>query len=268
MAAPPQRRTPTYAVNSVDKALRLLQILRDIGEIRVKDAAAELGVSPSTVHRLMSMLVFRGFAVQDASHIYLPGPALDVPVAHLPGTKGLHSIAKPHLTALRDVTGETAYGMILAGRLVRCILTVESSIPAAAGDRHGLVLPAETSAAGHAMLAALPDEDVERLFRAEGTAVALPSEDFARLRTRIDLVRARGYSIMEVESGLISVAVPLRRSDVHPPMSVSISAPSGRAAGMREPEIITRVIAARDAIDREFAAARRRGTVTGGTVTA
>lgn len=134
-AVRPHRTTPSYAVNSVDNALRLLQTLRDVGEVRVKEAAQDLGVSPSTVHRLMSMLVFRGFAQQDDTRSYLPGPSMGVPVVRLPGTRELLAVAKPHLTRLRDATGETAYCWILTGRLVRCILTVSASSVSAIGDR-------------------------------------------------------------------------------------------------------------------------------------
>jgi IclR family acetate operon transcriptional repressor len=256
MAVRPQRTTPTYAVNSVDKALRLLQMLRDVGEIRVKEASQELGISPSTVHRLMSMLVFRGFAQQDDSHVYLAGPAMGVPAVRLPGTKDLHAIAKPHLIELREATGETAYGMILAGRLVRCILTVESPHPSSAGDRHGLILPAEVSAAGQAMLAGLSPAEVDALCGPDSEA-PLPRDEYDRLRARLDNVRSLGFALLEVESGLLSVAVPLRRSDAHPPMAVSISAPSRRAEHARSETAIGHLIAARDAIDRDLAAVQR-----------
>lgn len=66
---------PSYALDSVDNALRLLQMLRDVGALRLKDAAEELGTAPSTAHRLLAMLVYRGFAVQDEKRRYHPGPA-------------------------------------------------------------------------------------------------------------------------------------------------------------------------------------------------
>ncbi|WP_284978657.1 helix-turn-helix domain-containing protein [Arthrobacter sp. fls2-241-R2A-200] len=54
----PARRKPTYSIEAVDNALQLLQLLRDVGSLRLKDAAAELGVAPSTAHRLLAMLVY------------------------------------------------------------------------------------------------------------------------------------------------------------------------------------------------------------------
>src|SRR5690554_7638432 len=75
---------PAYVVESVDNVLRLLQLLRDSGSLRVTDAAAELDIALSTAHRLFSMLVYRGFATQDEQRRYVPGPAMDAPAITAP----------------------------------------------------------------------------------------------------------------------------------------------------------------------------------------
>ena len=49
-------------VESVDRALVLLTALRDGEVLSVTDAAARLGVAPSTAHRLLTSLVHRDFA--------------------------------------------------------------------------------------------------------------------------------------------------------------------------------------------------------------
>src|SRR5271170_7467241 len=68
---------PTYLIESVDKALRLLHLFAETDRIRVSDAAALLGVAPSTAHRILAMLQYHGFAAQDRrTHDYLPGPGL------------------------------------------------------------------------------------------------------------------------------------------------------------------------------------------------
>lgn len=256
------RRTPAYFVDSADNTLRLLLLLRDLGEFRVKDAAEELGLSPSTAHRLMSMLVFRGFAVQDESHTYLPGPSIGVEPVQMPGTRELHAIAKRHLTHLRDDVGETAYCTILTGRWVRFILTVESSSPAHAGDRHGLILPADASVAGKAILAGLHPDELDRQF-GPGCHPGMTDEAYEKLHSQLRLIRSRGYatSAEEVESGIASVAVPLRGNGKHPPSAVSLSAPVGRLKQVTSSAVIERLMRARDRVDREF---ERRGTLTVG----
>ena len=58
------RNKPAYAIESVDHALHLAQLLQQEGPLRVTDAAGRLGVSVSTAHRLLAMLVYRDFAEQ------------------------------------------------------------------------------------------------------------------------------------------------------------------------------------------------------------
>ena len=76
------KNKPSYALDSVDNALLLVQMLRDQGRLRVRQAAEDLGIAPSTAHRLLAMLVYRDFARQDEHRCYVPGPGLS---AHLVG---------------------------------------------------------------------------------------------------------------------------------------------------------------------------------------
>ena len=67
---------PKEFLQSVDLSLTLILLLRDQGSLTISGAAEALGVSPSTAHRSMAMLVYRGFATRSESRSYLPGPAL------------------------------------------------------------------------------------------------------------------------------------------------------------------------------------------------
>src|SRR5258708_33978546 len=97
---------PTYLVESVDNALRLLQMLRDLGVLRLTDAAQELGIAPSTAHRLRAMLVYRGFAVQHEKRGYHPGPPTLAGPAHRGWPREFNDRCPPHLAALRRLGGE------------------------------------------------------------------------------------------------------------------------------------------------------------------
>src|SRR6476620_11767108 len=63
-------------LESVDRALQLLIILRGGESISVKAAGERLGVAPSTAHRLLGALVARDFAIQDRERRYRAGPQL------------------------------------------------------------------------------------------------------------------------------------------------------------------------------------------------
>ncbi len=264
MSALTQRRKPAYAITSVDNALRLLQMLRDIGEVRGKDAADDLGISPSTVHRLMSMLVYRGFAVQNESRVYLPGPAIGVRPAQIDGTRELQEIVRPHLMELRDTLQESAYFMILTGRVVRFLLTAESSYPTHAGDRHGFVIPAHSSAGGRAILSMMPPSDVVALYEGHDPQDSIDLTDTQRgwLHADLERVRSQGYavSIEEVERGIVTVSAPIRHDWIRPLAAISVSGSSAHRATVTAPESIELLLTVRARIEREILAAERRAT--------
>src|SRR5258707_12327857 len=55
---------PAAAVQSVDRALLVLEILAKLGQAGVTEIAAELGVHKSTVSRLITVLESRGYVEQ------------------------------------------------------------------------------------------------------------------------------------------------------------------------------------------------------------
>src|SRR5574340_316700 len=157
-------RKPTYMLGSVDNALRLLQMLRDVGALRLKDAAEKLGTAPSTAHRLLAMLVYRGFAVQDEERVYHPGPAMGVGAAQRGWTRQFNDVCQPHMEALAILTGETVNLVIRVGTQARFLSSAESTSMLRVGDRQGQVLPAELTAGGRILLAELPHEVLAQLY--------------------------------------------------------------------------------------------------------
>ncbi|MFH5824261.1 helix-turn-helix domain-containing protein [Georgenia sp. AZ-5] len=56
------RPVPQYPIEGVDRVLRALTLFKHEPELRLADVRERLGVGQSTAHRLMAMLVYRGFA--------------------------------------------------------------------------------------------------------------------------------------------------------------------------------------------------------------
>ena len=81
-------------------------MLRDVGALRLKDAADELDIAPSTAHRLLAMLVYRGFAVQDEKRMYHPGPAMGAGPAQRGWTREFTDRCRPHMEALAHCAGK------------------------------------------------------------------------------------------------------------------------------------------------------------------
>ncbi|NKR41192.1 helix-turn-helix domain-containing protein [Rhodococcus hoagii] len=233
---------PSYALDSVDNALRLLQMLRDVGALRLKDAAEELGTAPSTAHRLLAMLVYRGFAVQDEKRRYHPGPAMGVGPAQQGWTRELTDICRPHMDALSTSTGETANLVIRIGSQVRFLYSAESESMLRVGDRQGQVLPAERTAGGRILLAELPRQTLEQLYLLPDTepgADATPGleldrrlapGEFESFHGELEAARAVGFAVNveQTEAGVAALGVALRNGSGQAVAALTVAVPTAR----------------------------------------
>lgn len=230
---------PAYALGSVDKTLRVMHMLRDGTPIRVSSVAKDLGIGVSTAHRIMSMLVFHGFAVQDSQRRYLPGPALGAPVLMARDVDGLLRIASPVLEELAAGTGETVNLTLRVGPHTR-VLLVAGTHGRTEMDRSGAVHPAYTTAAGKASLASVSAAQLEHLFRgpaAERAGAALDDTAFADLIRELNRTRTRGYALTRAEAvkGISAVAMPVATATTRT-ITVAVLTPSARFGALIEDE--------------------------------
>jgi IclR family transcriptional regulator, acetate operon repressor len=226
------KNKPPYAVESVDNALRILQMLRDSGQVRVSDVAAELGIARSTAHRLLAMLVYRDFAVQAEDRSYRPGPAIAAEPLRGEPAQRLRQVMRPHMEALCDQVAETINLVVRLGTQTRFLHTVESARVLRVGDRQGTILPAWKTSGGKVLLAELPDAQLTALLRgASGRPPdGMTAAERRSLVTQLRRVRGQGYAenIEESESGVCAIGVCVRDRLGDPVAALSVSAPSVR----------------------------------------
>ncbi|MEU5281039.1 IclR family transcriptional regulator [Streptomyces asoensis] len=239
------KNKPPYPISSVDHALHLAIVLQQEGPLRVSDAAARLGVSASTAHRLLSMLVYRGFAEQRPDRRYEPGDVLRPAAATQAPVAQLRRAAHPHLQRLMELKHESVNLMVLADTETRFIATAESEQVLRVGSRAGVTLPSHLTSGGKALLAALPPHQVTALY--EGHDV-----DLVKLRRELNLIRKRGFAINDqrTETGLSALAVPVRGPDDVPIAAVALAMPSVRFHRDRVAEWVSALSATATAITR------------------
>lgn len=255
----PLQKKPTYSIEAVDNALQLLQLLRDGGSLRLKDAANELGVAPSTAHRLLAMLVYRGFAVQDESRRYVPGPAMGAGPAGVSWTRLLREVARPHMELLCSRVNETVNLMIRVGTKVRFLDTVESTNVLRVGDRQGTVLPADKASGGKAMLAELDPAMVDQLFRSENAAIggdSIPDAEYAALLRELETVRSNGFAanFEGTEEGISALGMALHNGKGEVVGALSVATPVARFRRLIDAGLVGVMLETRRQLEIDIAA--------------
>lgn len=241
-------KRPVHAVESVENALRILVLLQERDSLRIVDAARELGVAPSTAHRLLATLVYRGFAVQDPQKHYAAGPNLHLDAARNPARR-LVAAVRPQLEALAAATGETVNLVERVGASARFRHSVEGPQLVRIGDRAGTVLPASTSSAGLAALSVLSDAAVAQLYRRRATRSdgnELDADGLAHLLSELAQVRARKYAINigRTEPELAAIGAPVGPLANGKSFALSLSAPISRAGDLQGARVVSLLLAA------------------------
>jgi IclR family transcriptional regulator, acetate operon repressor len=228
-----QRAGPAYPIESVDRALRLLQILEQNRSLPLSRAAGLLGASPSTTHRLIAMFVHHGYVAQDpTSREYVAGPALvRLGLSVLNRTTAVDQV-RPVMAALARQLDETVHLVVLDGLEVSFVDGVESRKALRVGSRVGVWLPAHATSAGKALLAEMSEERLLAVYRSEQLAARTDRTVTTRAALLAELARVRstGYAINidESEVGISSVAAVYRSPLGLPPVAVAVSAPTAR----------------------------------------
>lgn len=253
----PFKAPPSYAIASVDNALRIATMLQLEGSLTVSEIAKRVGVAPSTAHRLLAMLVYRDFAVQDADRSYRVGPVLELAAHSRSAASRLRAAALPHLRRLVDLLDESANLSVRTGDTVRFIASVESSQSLRVGSREGMVFPAHRTSAGLLLLAELPRDQVDALYAAERFAdhpTDRPAPD--SLRADLDRVRRNGFALNQgrSERGVVAVGVPVRGPEGDVVAGISVSMPSVRYDKAQLPMLVRTLRASAGALERDLAA--------------
>ena len=253
------RKKPLYPIEAVDNALRLLQLLRDGGKLRLKDAAAELGVAPSTAHRLLAMLVYRGFAVQDEHKNYVPGVAIGVGPAGLGWTRQLRQLAQPHMELLSSQLNETVNLMVRVGTKVRFLSTVEGGSALRVGDRQGSVMPAHKASGGKAILAELELGMVHKLFSSTSAEIGgdyVSEREFPTFARELEAIRRNGFAanFEGTEEGISALGVALHNGAGDVVGALSVATPVARFRPLFDAGLVQRLAETRRQLELDIAA--------------
>jgi DNA-binding IclR family transcriptional regulator len=193
---------------------RTLSVLEALGRPRPLAEIAELADLPKpTAHRILQVLVARGFARGGDDGVYAAGPRVLTVAGEALAELDLAGAARPLLTALQRSAGGTVHLALRAGDEAVYVEKIEGAEPYRMASRIGLPLRLHSTGIGKVVLAFLPEPELADVLARIELERRTPSTfvDEASLRLELARVRKQGYAIddEENEAGVRCVAAPV-----------------------------------------------------------
>ena len=228
-------------VQSLVRALAIVNRLAAADEgATLTEVAQQVGLSPSTAHRLLTTLEQERYVRFDAERrLWSVGVQAFVAGSAFLKTRSLVPTARPHMRALMEESEETVNLAVEDQAEAVYLSQVECRQMMRAFARPGGRVPLHCSSVGKALLSAMPDADVARVLHRHGLARVTVKTLITTPALRDDLVRARtrGYAIDDEEHavGLRCIAAVVFNEAADPVAALSLSGPMARIPDERIP---------------------------------
>ena len=223
---------PSSQVKSATRTLDIIEyVVAHNRPLVAQEIAVALGIPVSSLSYLLGTLVDRGYLAREGRR-YSAGPGLQRLQAS-PGGFSLAERAAPLVRTLRVQLNETTSFFVRSEWDVEAIVTETSEQALRYAVPTGTRLPMHALASGKALLAALPDDELDRYFaeteRVRFTPATVTAEK--ALRRELAEIRTTGFAVTDEEFslgirgigrvvtiggepvGALSVAVPKARFD-------------------------------------------------------
>jgi DNA-binding IclR family transcriptional regulator len=243
-------------VQSVDRALSVLEILGARGEAGVTEIATELGVHKSTAFRLVAVLESRGFVEQLADRgKYRLGFGIVRLAGATAAQMDLTQEGRRTCEGLAADLGETVNIAILDGQRAVNISQVRGTAAISTYNWVGHGTPLHATASGKVLLAFAPEKLRQEVFSAGFDRYTERTiTDPGRVQRELEQIRESGWAATEeeLEVGLNAVAAPVRAAEGQVIAAVSVSGPSFRLTPESFPQVAGQVRTAVAALSRRL----------------
>jgi DNA-binding IclR family transcriptional regulator len=212
-------------------ALAILgHLARQAGPVPAAAVARDLNLPRSTTYQLLATMVESGFVMHLADERrYCLGAAAYELGSGYSRSQPLARLSRMPLTRLAERTGHVAHLSVLHGTEVLYVIENRPAGAPQLNSEAGVRLPAQLTASGRAMLAALPSAQINVLFaNPEAYFAGARPESLPALRELLAETRRRGHAVEngEVTPGIAAVAVAVLDPARHPVAGVAVSYPA------------------------------------------
>lgn len=180
-------------------ALLLRLVGRNPAGTPLTEIVRDSGLTRPTVHRLLTSLAAEGLLNHDTvRRTWHYGPEVFVMGTVAATRYPIEELARPSLQRLAEETGESAFLSIRRGTETVCLLREEGSFPIRSFVLHeGVRFPLGVASAGMAILAYLPEAEVDTLLADTDTFAARwgAQHSPASIRANLERTRVTGYAV-------------------------------------------------------------------------
>jgi DNA-binding IclR family transcriptional regulator len=212
--------TSLMTKNNLGTVARTTHILRYIVEantpVSIKSVAGKLSLAPSSVHRLLHLLIEQGFVKRSASgNNYQIGTDFYRLASITVDKEKVPKIALPHMRRIVKLVDEFCMLNIYfpSERQMMIAETVSSSHPLGYGAEKFAYQTVAWGATGRSIIAFLTEEEVRKIY---DEAVLSPANgqslpDYQIFIEDLNIIRSRGYAhtIAQKMPGAIGIGVPI-----------------------------------------------------------
>lgn len=224
-------------MQSVDRAIEILELLLREGEAGISEIADELGVHKSTASRLVYTLQARDLVEQHGERgRFTIGIGMLRFAGAVTGQIDLARLGTPLVEALAEKLGETVNIAVLDGPVAINVSQARGTSAVAAQNWTGQRTPLHATSSGKVLLASMDEDEQEQVLAGELIAytpstIVEPDE----LRTVLKRVAEDGYATCfeELEPGLHAVAVEVLGPAGDVVAAISASGPAYRLSRKR-----------------------------------
>jgi len=247
-----------YPVPSVHRAFRLLEILSEsLSGLGVSELARRTAWPKSSIHNILATLAQDGFVARDpeSSRYRMTVKLFCVSGSVVEGID-IREIAYPFLVELAKATGETVNLGIMDGTQAIYVDTIAGSSAIRANTWPGKRLPIHRTALGKALVAELPDHELEAIIKETGLKRSTPNTHTNLRDLKLDLqrIRKQGYAVddEEDEIGMRCVGVPVRNYRGLAAAAVSVTGLARRLPIEGIPELAKTVMSTANLISEQL----------------
>lgn len=234
-------------IQSVDRAIDILCMFNNqVQELGITEISQNMNLSKSTVHGLVRTLEARELLAQNPENgkyrlglkVYELGMAYSAAVE-------LENAARKVAYELSARFDESVHIAVYAGGMAVFVIRKDPKMGITSFPRVGASIPANATAVGKALLAFLPEAEIDKYLESTLYPLTLKTIiDKDKLRTELKAIRSRGYAVdnEEAMSGIACVAAPIRDRSSQVVAAISLSGPVIKIMGDTHQEIISEML--------------------------